>query len=214
MNSPLHPGQVVLGRYQVSELIAWGGQAAVYKGRDTQTGGLVAIKQLGFSTTNAGADQLRWLQREGTHLVVNPHIPKPLACGEENGSWYIVHPFIEGLTLAEYVRQMGGKLPLKIVLAIMDQVIDALIALHAAGFVHRDLKPENLMIQRDGHVWVIDLGVVKDLNSATVTQLGDAPGTPPWMSPEQVDGSQPLDHRSDLFALGDVLYWLLPARWP
>jgi len=59
---------------------------------------------------------------------------------------------------------------------------------------------------------VIDLGVVKDLNSATVTQLGDAPGTPPWMSPEQVDGSQPLDHRSDLFALGNILYWLLTGQ--
>ena len=212
MNSPLHPGHVVLGRYQVLELIAWGGQAAVYKGRDTQTGGLVAIKQLGFSTTDAGADQLRWFQREGNHPVINPHIPKPLACAEENGAWYIILPFIEGLTLADYVRQMGGKLPLNVVLAILDQVIDALIALHAAGFVHRDLKPENLMIEQTGHLWVIDLGVAKDLNSVTVTQIGGGPGTPPWMSPEQVDGSQPLDHRSDLYTLGMIFYWLLTGQ--
>jgi hypothetical protein len=214
MSPFLNPGEIVLGRFAALEVLAYSGQAMVYKGRDRAVGTPVAIKQLHLTDTDADTEAVQRFVQEGNLRFGNPHILDPIAYGQDGKSWYLVLDYIEGLTLGDLVPSRGGKLPPQETVEVIDQVAAALAAMHEARVIHRDIKPQNIMIAQDGNVFVIDLGIAKCLRQEAITQVPGPIGTWLWMSPEQISGDPNLDHRSDLYSVGAVWYWMLTGTSP
>ncbi len=153
----------------------------------------------------------------------HPNILTIHEIGASGGVRFIATEFVDGETLR--TRLAGGRLATSLAIDVALQVAGALAAAHDAGIVHRDLKPENVMIRRDGYVKVLDFGLAKLMDTGPLGGLGTSEpmptattpglimGTSAYMSPEQARG-QPVDHRSDLFALGVVLYEMLTGSRP
>jgi len=217
----VQPG-VRLGPYEIVAAIGAGGMGEVYRARDTRLGRDVAIKVLP-SEFAADPDRLRRFEQEAraASALNHPNIVVVHDVGSHEGTPYLVEELLEGESLRERLR--GGALPARKALELAGQVASGLAAAHERGIVHRDLKPENLFVTKDGHVKILDFGVAKlqpaprertGEAAATVvdtTQPGEVIGTVAYMSPEQVRG-QPVDHRSDLFSLGVVLYEMVTGR--
>lgn len=204
-----------LGPYEIHSQLGAGGMGEVYRARDTRLDRAVALKILpvAFSTD---PDRLHRFQHEAKILSTLNH-PNVLAIydvGEQNGIRFLVSEFLEGQSLREV--QAAGTLPRRKLIEYALDVARGLAAAHEKGIVHRDLKPDNVFITRDDRVKVLDFGLAKQAPDATsedsATMTGAVPTTPGtvmgtvgYMSPEQVRG-QPLDHRSDIFSFGAVLY--------
>jgi Tol biopolymer transport system component len=214
---PLEAG-VLLGPYEILGAVGQGGMGEVYRARDTRLGREVAIKVLRDSIAN-DPDSLSRFRRE-THAVAALDHPNILAihdAGEQRGVPYAVTELLEGETLAE--RLAAGPLPARRAVEIASQVADGLSAAHEKRIFHRDVKPANVFLTRDGRIKILDFGIARIGPAApladdagTITQEGSALiGTVPYMSPEQLRG-QPADGRSDIFALGAVLYEMLTGR--
>jgi serine/threonine protein kinase/Tfp pilus assembly protein PilF len=212
-----------LGPYEIVELIGRGGMGEVFRARDARLGRDVALKLLP-SDFRKDANRMRRFEQEAraASSLNHPNILTIYEIGETNGTPFIVTEFIEGETVRE---QMTGE-PMKTlaVLSVAEQVASALTAAHEAGIIHRDIKPENMMVRRDALVKVLDFGVAKlikpeaiDAESTRrvmVTTSSEAViGTVPYMSPEQVLGRD-VDHRSDLFSVGVVLYEMATGQSP
>src|SRR6185295_4646626 len=122
--------------------------------------------------------------------------------------------YVEGEDLADYLTRKG-KLPITEALTIVEQAARALKAAHEKSIIHRDIKPANLLMTRDGHVKVSDMGLAKILNEESeVTATGVAIGTPHFLAPEQADDASNVDHRADIYALGITLLYLLTGKKP
>src|SRR5215469_3456213 len=212
-----------LDRYEILSLLGKGGMGEVYRARDPRLGREVAIKVLpsGISTD---AERLRRFQQEAraAGMLNHPNVLVVYDLGMNEGSPYIVSEMLSGETLRERLRQ--GALPAREATQYALQIARGLAAAHDKGIVHRDLKPENLFITKDGAVKILDFGLAKlkaesvagatDTQSPTFIRLTDPGvvlGTVGYMSPEQVRGED-TDHRSDLFALGSILYEMLSGR--
>ncbi|HEX6729199.1 MAG TPA: protein kinase, partial [Pyrinomonadaceae bacterium] len=206
-----------LGTYKVEKLLGAGGMGEVYLARDGKLNRRVALKVLPW---HFGVDSERSnrFQREALALSSfnHPNLITIYEVGEASGLNFIAMEFVEGQTLSALRKTLS----LKDVLSIVAQVAEALWAAHQAGIVHRDIKPENVMLRSDGYVKVLDFGLVKltevateSLEDAANTQLGIAMGTLPYMSPEQASG-EPIDHRTDIWSLGVVLYELVTGEKP
>jgi len=223
-DSPSLVGQQ-LGRYQVLSLLGAGGMGEVYKAKDTDLHRAVALKLLpaGFAHDK---DRLRRFQREARAVSAlnHPNILTLYEIEEVQGTLFIATEFIDGQTLRQ--RLSAGALQLSELLDIAIQVASALATAHQAGIVHRDIKPENIMLRQDGYVKVLDFGVAKLIEAhrgatsiqpsdmATLyTETGQVMGTVQYMSPEQALG-QDVDHRTDLFSLGAILYEMATGRQP
>jgi len=207
-----------LGPYEVVELIGAGGMGEVYRARDTRLGRDVAIKVLPAEVSNDAAALARF-DREARALAAlsHPHIAALHDMGEHEGTHYLVMELLAGETLASRLRR--GALPEKDALRIGKEIAEALGAAHQHGVVHRDVKPGNVMLTRSG-VKLLDFGLARlqrqpgpPGETVTTTGLGEGvlAGTLPYMAPEQVRG-QAADARSDIFALGAVLYEMLSGR--
>jgi len=212
-----------LGPYEILDAIGAGGMGEVYRARDTRLGRDVAIKVLPESFA-ADADRLRRFEQEARAVAALNH-PNILAVhdtGTQNGTPYIVTELLEGRTLREQLNE--GVLPIRKAMQYAQQIANGLAAAHDKGIVHRDLKPENLFCTKDGRVKILDFGLAKQSASldAAATMTGSTPpnahtepgvvmGTAGYMSPEQVRG-EPADHRSDVFALGAILYEMLSGE--
>jgi TolB-like protein/Flp pilus assembly protein TadD/tRNA A-37 threonylcarbamoyl transferase component Bud32 len=201
-------GQTVRN-YQVLEPLGRGGGGVVYKARDTRLGRLVALKFLPEHLR--GDDEvLKRFEREArsASALNHPGICTIYEVGEHQDHPFLAMELLEGGTLAERLRR--GPLPPAELLSIAVQIVEALEAVHALGIVHRDLKPANVFVSATGRVKVLDFGIAKlsfDMARTLdrITDTGIAPGTIPYMSPEQAL-AEPVDTRSDLFSLGAVLY--------
>jgi serine/threonine-protein kinase len=217
------PGQLLGGRYRVRHRVAEGGMAVVYQAEDTATGELLALKALAPVLTGDETAMAR-LRREAElgALLRHPNVCPILAMGSAPGGVvYVVMPFLAGETLCERLAR-HGVLPPTRVAAIVHDVAEGLHAAHRLGIVHRDLKPENVMLSpaRGGSG---EVAVVMDFGLATsrqarmaarrLTRTGMVMGTPEFMSPEQLR-DQPLDARSDVYALALVTCELLTGRLP
>jgi eukaryotic-like serine/threonine-protein kinase len=210
-----------LGPYEIVESIGAGGMGEVYKARDTRLKRDVALKVLPDSFA-ADPDRLRRFQLEAqaasalNHsniLVVHDvgHEPAP----------YLVSELLEGESLRDRLRE--GKVPVPKAIDIARQTAAGLAAAHGKGITHRDIKPENLFLTKDGRVKILDFGLAKlsaaekpSTENATATQVTDpgaVVGTAAYMSPEQIR-AQAVDHRSDIFSLGCVLYEMLTGKRP
>ena len=219
---PLTSG-VHLGPYEIFSLLGAGGMGEVYRGRDPRLGRDVAIKVL---PANASSDPRR-LQRfeqeaRAAAALNHPNILAVYDVGVYDGVPYIVSELLEGRTLRERVN--SGPIPIRTALDYAVQIAHGLAAAHQKGIVHRDLKLDNVFVTPDGRVKILDFGLATliDQESTGVvsgvlptspagTSLGLVLGTTGYMSPEQVRGEH-VDRRTDIFALGVVLYEMLTGR--
>jgi tRNA A-37 threonylcarbamoyl transferase component Bud32/tetratricopeptide (TPR) repeat protein len=206
----------LMPQYEVLEQVGAGGMGVVYKARDPRLRRFVALK---FLSASLGADpqlKQRFLQEARTIAALDhPNVCSIFEVAEPAaGQLVIVMPWYEGETLKQRVAR--GPLPVAEALDYALQVAAALAHAHAAGVVHRDIKPANVIVNAGGRVRVLDFGIAKviDANAhVTLTQAGAVLGTLAYMSPEQAAG-EPVDHRTDLWALGAVLYEMLAGRPP
>ncbi|MFZ3257784.1 MAG: protein kinase [Candidatus Acidiferrales bacterium] len=212
-----------LGPYEIQSSLGAGGMGEVYRARDTRLERTVAVKVLPESLAK-DSDRLQRFEQEARVLSTLNH-PTLLAIydvGTQGGTHYLVSEYLEGQTLRE---QMGaGPLPQRKVCEYALQIANGLAAAHDKGIVHRDLKPENIFVSNDERVKILDFGLAKQsrgvaaLTGETATVTSPAPttagtvmGTVGYMSPEQVRG-QTVDHRSDIFSLGAILYEMASGK--
>ena len=201
-------------RYAIERELGTGGMATVYVARDVRHDRDVAIKVL-HSELAQTLGRERFVREIRIAARLNhPHILPLYDSGESEGLLYYVMPVMQGQTLRDRLRQ-ERTLPIDEALHITSEVADALDYAHRHDIVHRDIKPENILLH-EGHAIVADFGIGKALvaaaeSSATFTQIGVTVGTPAYMSPEQASGDT-IDGRSDLFALGCVLYEMLTGE--
>jgi eukaryotic-like serine/threonine-protein kinase len=209
------------GRYLLGGLLGRGGMAEVHQGLDQRLGRPVAVKQLSAHLAADPTAQHRFRREAQAAASLNhPAIASVFDTGEETDGAtgvsipYIVMELVEGSTLREVLND-GGALPPARALLITQGVLDALAHSHAAGIVHRDIKPANVMITKAGAVKVMDFGIARavDDTSASLTQTATVIGTAQYLSPEQASG-QSADLRSDLYAVGCLLFELLAGRPP
>jgi serine/threonine protein kinase/tetratricopeptide (TPR) repeat protein len=210
----LSAGQV-LGRYKILGALGAGGMGEVYLAEDVTLSRKVALKLLPSQFTEDPDRLRRFTQEARTASALNhPNIITIHEIGEWENAPFIATEYIEGETLREQMRKRRSLLPE--ILEIGSQVAGALAAAHASGIVHRDIKPANIMVRTDGYAKVLDFGLAK-LTTAKedlhVTDPGRVMGTIGYMSPEQALG-EALDHRTDIFSLGVVLYEIATGTHP
>jgi dipeptidyl aminopeptidase/acylaminoacyl peptidase len=212
-----------LGPYEIQSPLGAGGMGEVYRARDSRLDRIVAIKVLPASLS-ADADRLQRFEREARSVAALNH-PNILAVhdiGTHDGTPYMVCELLEGETMRE--RLQGGVLPPRKAVEIAIQIAQGLAAAYDKGIIHRDLKPENIFLTKDGRVKILDFGLAKmarsgsgnsvqTLTSADIslTEAGQVLGTAGYMSPEQVRGIE-VDHRSDIFVFGAILFEMLSGQ--
>jgi serine/threonine protein kinase/tetratricopeptide (TPR) repeat protein len=211
-----------LGAYEIQSPLGSGGMGEVYRATDTKLARDVALKVLPAEMAR-DPERLARFRHEAKALaqIDHPNIVTIYSVEEFDGVHFLTMQLIEGLPLDRLISQRG--LPVDEIIAIAGSLAEALAAAHEKGIVHRDLKPANVMVTDDGRVKVLDFGLAKDvrgqrssdatLTSAAHTQVGVVMGTPAYMSPEQTSG-RPLDHRTDIFSLGVVVYEMSTGRCP
>jgi eukaryotic-like serine/threonine-protein kinase len=207
-------------RYQVGELLGYGGMAEVHRGRDRRLGRDVAIKMLRADLARDDNFQLRFRREAQNSASLNhPAIVAVYDTGEERGPNgetlpYIVMEFVNGRTLKEVLAAEGRLMPRR-ALEITADICAALEFSHRHGIIHRDVKPGNVMLTQTGQVKVMDFGIARALASGatTMTQTSAVIGTAQYLSPEQARG-EAVDARSDVYATGCVLYELLTGHPP
>jgi len=202
-------------RYRVERELGQGGMAVVYLATDLRHGREVAIKLLQPELA-AVIGPARFLREiEIAARLQHPHILPVYDSGEVSGLLYYVMPYVAGESVQQRISR-GGALPVEDAVQIAREVASALDYAHRQGIVHRDIKPANILLSQ-GHAQVADFGIARALSasgSPALTQAGMAIGTPAYMSPEQALGQQDVDARSDVYALGCVLFEMLTGRAP
>jgi len=210
---PLHPGDL-LDRYRIESLVARSGMASIFRATDMQTGQQVAIK---IPHPEMEADPVLFdrFKREAEigERLDHPGVMKVIG-GEEHSRIYMVMEWVEGRLLRQILHEQK-KFPVERALPIAIEILDALDYIHRNGVVHRDLKPENIMLDAQDHIKLIDFGIagVEGARRLTFAKLSQVMGTPDYISPEQVKGKRG-DGRSDLYALGIILYEMLTGKTP
>jgi tRNA A-37 threonylcarbamoyl transferase component Bud32 len=212
--------------YEVEELLGKGGMGVVYKARDTRLGRPVALKVLPPEFARNDSRKARFFQEaRAASAVTHPAIAQIYDVGEGPEGLFIAMELVEGKTVKALIQ--GRELDVLGALEIATQVASGLQKAHEAGIVHRDIKPENLVVTPDGHAKILDFGLAKlleptqpqapdgisHMETLAKTQAGIVLGTLRYMSPEQARG-QPVDHRSDIFSLGIVLYEMVTGQLP
>jgi len=202
-------------RYLIERELGSGGMATVFLAQDLKHNRQVAVKVLKPElAASIGAE--RFLREiETTANLRHPHILPLYDSGEVRGALYYVMPFVEGESLRDRLKR-DHQLPIEDALRFAREVSDALSYAHARGVVHRDIKPENILLE-SGHAVVADFGIARAVRAAgseSLTGAGMSVGTPAYMSPEQAAGEVDIDGRSDLYALGCVLYEMLAGQPP
>ncbi len=200
--------------YRIQKLLGKGGMAEVYLARSSSLQKAVALKIL----PSFGADDPQFISRfkheiKAHSSLDHPNIVKVYEGGEHEGQLYFAMEYIDGWTVSEFQRKYGNIIP-PIASFICKEVLKGLKHSHESGVIHRDIKPANIMISRnDGQVKIADFGLVKAEDLTMLTRTGEILGTPCYMSPEQASGEQ-VDHRTDLYSLGVMLYEMLSGVQP
>lgn len=215
-------GTVIDKRYRVDRKIGEGGMGVVFQGEHVTVGNKVAIKVL-HPEYSKDEEVVRRLAQEArvAGTLGHKNIVQVFDFSQtDDGTHYLVMEFLEGETLADYLAREGPVAP-RFIVPVALQVLDALAAAHARGIIHRDLKPENVFLTSGtdptAHVKVLDFGISKIRTGGAdlhLTKTGTVLGTPYFMSPEQASGKKDIDARTDIYALGVILYQALTGRYP
>jgi len=218
-------GEVLDGKYAVVRLIGEGGMGAVYEARHQFIGHRVAVKFLHPQyAANPQAVNRFYQEAQIAGRLGHDNICEVTDVGRTQSDMpYMVMPLLDGRTLADEVADTEGLLPIARVLDIIAQALNALERAHEAGIVHRDLKPENIFLTQVGDradfVKILDFGISKIIGAAApqmsaLTATGMVVGTPYYMSVEQAQGAKTVDHRTDIYSIGVLLYELLTGTYP
>lgn len=202
-------------RYRIEREIGSGGMATVYLAEDLKHDRHVALKVLSADLAAVLGPERFLREIHVAARLTHPHILPLLDSGEADGTLFYVMPYVEGATLRERLKR-EKQLSVEDALRIARQVADALDYAHRHGVVHRDIKPENILLE-ENHAVMADFGIARAIGVAggeRLTATGVAVGTAEYMSPEQASGERDLDGRSDVYALGCVLYEMLAGRPP
>lgn len=207
-------GSVVAGRYEVRALLARGGMATVYEAIDLRLDRVVALKVM-HPHLAADPGFVARFEREAKSAarLSHPHVVGVYDQGEANGLVYLAMEFIPGRTLRDVIRDYGP-LTTEQALVLLEPVVEALAAAHAAGIVHRDIKPENVLISNDGRVKVADFGLARAVTtSETQATAGVLIGTVAYLAPEQVERGE-ADARTDMYSAGICLFEMITGQVP
>ncbi len=202
-----------LGQYEIVALLGKGGMATVYRARQLNIEREVAIKVIRSDLVD-NPDFIRRFKREAETLAAlnHRHVLKLFDYGQQGDMAYLVMELLTGGSLADLIEQ--GRVAPPTASRLLEQIASALDYAHRRGLIHRDLKPHNVLLDEEGSAVLTDFGIVKLLREATsLTQSGSTIGTPAYMAPEQWRG-QAVDARTDIYALGIILYELLAGRLP
>lgn len=206
-------GQKINDRYEIIRSIGEGGMANVYLARDIILERNVAIKILRGDL--AGDEKfVRRFQREALSAssLSHPNIVEMYDVGEDNGTYYIVMEYVEGMTLKQLIKKRGS-LSLSEAIDIMLQITDGIKEAHDSYIIHRDLKPQNILIKENGEVKITDFGIAMALNSTQLTQTNSVMGSVHYLPPEQASGKG-ATIKSDIYSMGILFYELLTGKLP
>ncbi|MGI9468415.1 MAG: serine/threonine-protein kinase [Rubripirellula sp.] len=200
-------------RWKLGKVLGKGAMGEVLLATDTRLERKVAVKRmLGSEVTNATSVQRFLTEAKSIAALNHPSIVQIYDYGQTKDGPYLIMEYVEGGSLAD--RCESGRLAKADAISLTSQLCSALVAAHTASIIHRDIKPANVLLTRDGIPKLTDFGLAKPIAADTsMTAAGSVLGTPKYMSPEQVRG-RPVDHRSDLFSLGIVLYEMLTGTTP
>jgi serine/threonine-protein kinase len=215
LGPPTRPGALGrLGPYEVLEVIGRGGMGIVLKAHDEALNRIVAIKILAPHLGANETSRKRFIREaQAAAAVSHEHVVTIHAVDPAPRLPYLVMQLVSGVSLEDYIRRRGAQSAVD-VLRIGAQIGAGLAAAHKQGLVHRDIKPANILLENgEPRVKITDFGLARAADNVQLTQEGAIAGTPSYMSPEQARG-EPVDHRSDLFSLGSVLYTLCTGQVP
>ena len=205
--------KVLSDRYELGGVLGRGGMAEVYVGTDRVLGRRVAVKILADRFARDSSFVARFRREAQSAAALNhPNVVSVFDTGSDNGTHFIVMEYVQGKTLSEILRDGSALMPERAV-EIAEGVAEALAFAHRAGIVHRDVKPGNIMLTPTGDVKVMDFGIARATTSESLTQTATVLGTATYLSPEQAQG-EPVDARSDIYSLGQVLYEMLTGHPP
>ena len=209
-----------VGVYEVFERVGEGGMGVVYRGRHTQTAlrerqnGDVAIKVLHPQYAQKETYRLRLEREAAVGLKLDhPNVVKVYDLVQDGGVLALVMEWAAGRPLSRMIGEETGPIPWERASPLFSQLLGGVEHAHAWGVVHRDLKPENIMVDKQGHLKVLDFGIAKADDGAR-TKTGTGMGTVDYMAPEQYLDAKRVDHRTDVYALGMTLYEMLAGRLP
>ena len=202
-----------LADFELHHELGRGGNAAVHLATVRATGQKVALKII-HGELAADPKYLGRFRREvrAASQIVHPHVCRVFCFGEEGSVLWLAMEVIEGGSIRELIER-AGRLPPQVAAVLTGQLLDALQAAHTAGVLHRDIKPANAMVTSAGNLKLVDFGIAKARDDATVTETGFLVGTPAYMSPEQAVGRE-IDARTDLYAVGVSIYEMLLGENP
>lgn len=213
MMAELSSGDVLAGRYRIEAMLGVGGYGVVYRAHDLTLGIDVALKLLRAEIARRPEaferfrDELLLARQVSSSHVVRIH-----DIIEHDGRWFISMDYVDGESL-EHRLDRDGKLPTDVAIATTRGLLEGLAAAHQRGVVHRDMKPANILLDSSGHPFITDFGIARSLGATAVTRTGMIVGTPEYLSPEQARGDS-VDARSDLYAVGLILYEMLTGALP
>ncbi|MEP7285990.1 MAG: serine/threonine-protein kinase, partial [Chloroflexota bacterium] len=202
-----------LGQYEITEIIGKGGMAVVYQARQPSMARDVAVKVISSELTN-NTEFISRFEHE-VRLIAHlqhAHILPVYDFGREDATIFLVMRLVDGGSMDQMLRT--GGLPIQQTARLLEQIASALTYAHGEGVVHRDLKPNNILIDKSGSPYLTDFGIAKLIkNDAMLTATGMVMGTPSYMAPEQWRGES-VDARTDIYALGCMLYEMLTGQLP
>jgi serine/threonine protein kinase len=201
-----------ISHYRIVEKLGEGGMGVVYKAEDTKLERTVALKFLAQHLLNDAEAKERFLREAKAAAALHHSNVCPVhEIDEVDGKTFLAMAFLEGESLEDRIAQ--GPLSIKDALDLARQVAEGLDAAHEKGIVHRDIKPANIMVDAKGHATIMDFGLARLTEASRLTKVDTAMGTVAYMSPEQAQGME-VDHRSDVWALGCVLYEMVSGQRP
>ena len=200
-----------ISHYKILEKLGEGGMGVVYKAEDTELKREVAIKFLPPHIAKHGEERKRFrVEAQAAAALNHPNIATIHAIEEVDDEMFIIMEYIKGQELKDKIE--AGPLPIEDTLNLANQIAKGLQAAHTKGVVHRDIKSANIMLTDEGDVKIMDFGLAKVRGGPKLTQEQSTLGTASYMSPEQTRGEE-VDHRTDIFSLGVLLYEMLTGPW-